>query len=85
MITTLTLLPLIGAILVACIPRARTTLARAVAFSVTLAVLAMALTLWARFDSTSASLQVVERHIWAPSLGAEYFVGIAANPNTGSV
>ena len=75
-ITTLTLLPLIGAILVACVPRARTIPARALALGITLVELALALTLWARFDSTSANLQFVERYVWAPSLGAQYFVGL---------
>ena len=74
MITVLTLLPLFGAIIVACIKRDN--IARAMAFAVTLAALAMACTLWARFDSTSADLQFVERYAWAPSLGAQYFVGM---------
>lgn len=76
MITVLTLLPLFGAILVACIPRQRTTVARAIAFGVTLGALVLALLLWTRFDSTSPSLQFTERHAWVPSLGGEYFVAL---------
>lgn len=76
MITALTLIPLVGAIIVAGIERERNTLARLVGFGFTLLALTLALTLWARFDSSSADLQFVERHAWAPSLGAEYFVGM---------
>jgi NADH-quinone oxidoreductase subunit M len=35
-----------------------------------------ALMLWQRFDSTAPGLQIVERHVWIPSIGAEYFVGV---------
>ena len=76
MITALTLLPLAGALLVACIPRARITAGRIIAFAVALATLAMALTLWGRFNSASPDLQFVERHAWVPNVGAQYFVGM---------
>jgi NADH-quinone oxidoreductase subunit M len=74
MITVLTLLPLLGALVIACIKHER--IGRTVAFGINLAALAIAFTLWTRFDSMSANLQFVERYAWAPSLGAEYFVGI---------
>lgn len=76
MITTLTLLPLIGAMIVAGIERERTTLARWVGLAFSIAVLGIALVLWARFDTASAELQFVERYVWVPSLGAEYFVAM---------
>ena len=34
------------------------------------------LMIWQKFDSTAPGLQVVERHIWIPSIGAEYLVGV---------
>ncbi len=73
-ITTLTLLPLIGAIVIACFRHEK--IGRALAFAVTLAEITVACTLWARFDSASAKLQFVEQYVWAPSLGAQYFVGL---------
>jgi NADH-quinone oxidoreductase subunit M len=76
MITTLTLIPLIGALIVACSGRERTALARWIGFAFSLAALALALALWTRFDSASADLQFVKRYAWIPSVGAEYFVGI---------
>jgi len=76
MITVLTLLPLIGAILVTCVPKRRTNVARVIGFGVTLATLTLALTLWGRFNSSSSELQFVERYAWVPTLGAQYFVGM---------
>src|SRR2546423_8804598 len=35
-----------------------------------------ALMLWQKFDATAASLQIVERHAWIPSIGAEYLVAV---------
>jgi len=35
-----------------------------------------ALMLWQKFDATTPGLQLVERHAWIPSIGAEYLVGI---------
>ena len=35
-----------------------------------------ALLIWQKFDSTAPGLQIIERHPWIPSIGAEYFVGI---------
>src|SRR5438477_7858093 len=32
--------------------------------------------LWQKFDATAAGLQLVERHAWIPSIGAEYLVGV---------
>jgi NADH-quinone oxidoreductase subunit M len=76
MITTLTLIPLLGALIVACIGRERTALARWIGFAFSLVALGVALALWARFDSASVGLQFDERYKWIPSVGAEYFVGI---------
>jgi len=74
MITVLTLLPLIGAIIVAGVKRERA--ARAIGLTASLMVLGLSLSLLARFNAGSAQLQFIERHIWAPSIGAEYFVGL---------
>ncbi len=31
---------------------------------------------WQKFDATASGLQIVERHAWIPSIGAEYLVGV---------
>jgi NADH-quinone oxidoreductase subunit M len=35
-----------------------------------------ALLIWQKFDSTAPGLQIIERHPWIPSIGAEYFVAV---------
>ena len=35
-----------------------------------------ALMIWQKFEPTAAGLQIVERHAWIPSIGAEYLVGV---------
>jgi len=35
-----------------------------------------AVMLWQKFDVTASGLQLVERHVWIPSIGAEYLVGV---------
>ena len=35
-----------------------------------------ALMLWQKFDATAPGMQMVERHVWVPSIGAEYLVGV---------
>jgi NADH-quinone oxidoreductase subunit M len=35
-----------------------------------------ALMVWQRFDASAPGLQLIERHTWIPSIGAEYVVGI---------
>jgi NADH-quinone oxidoreductase subunit M len=35
-----------------------------------------ALMLWQKFDAIAPGLQLVERHAWIPSIGAEYLVGV---------
>jgi len=35
-----------------------------------------ALMLWQKFDATAPGMQMVERHVWIPSIGAEYLVGV---------
>ena len=36
----------------------------------------MALSLWRNFNASAAGLQLVERHVWIPAIGAEYLVGV---------
>jgi len=73
LITALILLPVAGALFVSL---ARPSAARGIAlgFNVLSAILAFAL--WRDFDTTAAGLQLVERHAWIPTIGAEYLVGI---------
>jgi NADH-quinone oxidoreductase subunit M len=76
LITILTALPAFGALVVAGFDASNKRLARGVGLAFSLASLALALALWARFNPNVTELQFVEQHRWIPSLGVEYFVGV---------
>ena len=76
LITLLTLIPLVGAAIIAGLEPEKKTLARGLGLGFMLASLALAVALWLGFDAKSGELQFVERHAWIPSLNAEYFVGV---------
>ena len=71
--TVLILLPLAGALFV-CVARPNS--ARVIALGFTALSAILALTLWRNFDPTAAGLQMVERRVWIPAIGAEYLVGV---------
>jgi NADH-quinone oxidoreductase subunit M len=73
LITALILLPLAGALFVG-VSRANS--ARGIALGFTVLSGIAAFVLWRNFDSAAPGLQLVERHPWIPSIGAEYFVGV---------
>src|SRR5437667_8987613 len=76
LLTLLMLLPLAGALLIGLMSGRREGLIRAVALGVSIAVFAVTVLMWARFDGTSANFQFVERHAWIPAFGIDYFVGV---------
>jgi NADH-quinone oxidoreductase subunit M len=76
LITTLTFVPLIGAVLVICLGEEKPKFARGLAFGSSLLSLALALLLWKTFDASSGDFQFGERHLWIPSLGIEYRVAV---------
>ena len=82
MLTLCWLLPLVGALLLLLVPNGdgrRDGLIRWLAFLISILGFAVTLVLWARFDSTSAEFQFVERVPWIhidPTLAIDYYVGI---------
>lgn len=76
MITILTLIPLIGAILVIGVGEQKKSLARCLALAFSFASLFFAVVMWGKFNPASGELQFVQKHSWIPSLGVNYFVGI---------
>ncbi|UGT55713.1 NADH-quinone oxidoreductase subunit M [Nocardia asteroides] len=75
-LTTLWLAPAIGAIAVLAVPAARRNVARALAFAVSIGVLALAVTLAVRFQPGGAQYQFVEEHEWIPAFGVGYTLGL---------
>jgi NADH-quinone oxidoreductase subunit M len=76
LLTILTLVPLVGALVVIGVNPAQKKLARGLALGFSLGALALTLVLWHHFDSASGGLQFQERHHWIPTLGVEYRVGV---------
>ncbi len=73
LITALILLPLVGALVISV---SRPNFARGIALGFTLLSGAVVFLLWRGFDSGTGGLQLIERHDWIPSVGAEYLVGV---------
>lgn len=75
-LTTLWLLPVIGAVLTLVIPRSRPQLAKTCALSASLVTLAVAIVLVVQFDPGGENYQFVESHWWIESFGARYELGV---------
>ena len=75
-ITILTLVPLVGAVIVAGVGQENKRLARSLAFGVSLLSLGIAIALWKSFDAASGLMQFEERHAWIPALGVDYRVAV---------
>jgi NADH-quinone oxidoreductase subunit M len=72
-------LPLAGAVLLLLIPNrdgSRNSVIRWLALALSVAAFAVTLGIWARFDSSSADFQLVERVPWIPAFGIDYYLGI---------
>ncbi len=76
LISLLTFLPLLGAVVVSGLGEGRKNLGRKLALGFGLLGLGLALVLWARFETYSGELQFQERYNWIPRLAVEYHVGV---------
>jgi NADH-quinone oxidoreductase subunit M len=68
----LVVLPLVGALVVAFVPRNRSRLAKQLAFLWSLAVLALAIVMWVKFQAGGARFQFRESYRWIPFWGARF-------------
>jgi NADH-quinone oxidoreductase subunit M len=68
--------PLVGAILIAFLPRERPDLARWLAFATTLVALAFSVALLLGFSTSTGGFQFVEDVLWIPFFGIHYRVGV---------
>ena len=76
MLSTLLLIPLFGALLIAFLPARGAQLVRATALAAEGATLAWSLWLASAFDPAVATAQLVESHVWNPRLGSAFTLGI---------
>lgn len=75
-LTTLWLLPVIGAVLTLVTPRSRPQLAKTCALTASLVTLAVAVVLVVQFDPGGENYQFIESHWWIESFGARYELGV---------
>ncbi len=75
-LTALVAVPLIGAAGVALLPAGRVRAVRAVGLVTTLAALALAAWVWARFAPGTSGLEFEERAAWVPAVGIAYHLGL---------
>ena len=76
-LTTLIVVPLLGAAVVWALPGATRRFARHVAVGVSLLVLVLAVLATLSFDTgTAGQHQLLETHAWIPAIGASYAVGV---------
>ncbi len=75
-LSTITFLPLLGALVLLLMPRRSEGAIRGWTLAVTLVTFVISLALWVRFDPSVGGMQFVERTTWVESLGISYYVGI---------
>ncbi|WP_370620061.1 NADH-quinone oxidoreductase subunit M [Mumia sp. Pv 4-285] len=75
-LTVLMVVPLVGAVLVAALPRSRPALAKWTALGVSLVSLGISLGVLSQFDLDSGSFQLTEQHEWIEQLGVHYALGV---------
>ncbi len=70
------LIPVLGALAIAIVPKDRHTLMKGIALVVSLIVFVMGIAIWFSFDPDTAAFQMTESMRWIPGIGASYLVGI---------
>lgn len=77
-LTTIGVLPLIGAIAIACLPKAAAASARIIAFVFSLVTLGLGIAMATQFKTggTGSQFQFEEVHSWIPQLGVSYALGV---------
>ena len=75
-LTILGLIPLVGAAVVAALPRGRDLLAKQLTLLISLVVLALTIVMCAAFDPAGDRFQFVQAYDWIPAFGVQYAVGV---------
>src|SRR5215467_14485299 len=76
LLTLVTFLPAIGAVVVLLLPRRQEGVTKLVALGTTVVTFVVSLPVYFRFDPSSADYQFVEQRGWIPSLGVTYHLGV---------
>ncbi|MBA3268130.1 MAG: Fe-S-binding domain-containing protein, partial [Acidimicrobiia bacterium] len=75
-LTSLVLVPAVGALLVALVPRGRDDLVRLVGMAAAMAALLIAAAMLVEFDGGRSSFQMVSEHPWIAAWGISWKLGI---------
>jgi NADH-quinone oxidoreductase subunit M len=75
-LTTIGLVPSLGAVAVLAAPRTREQAAKAVALGASLLTLVLTIVACVRYDAGGARFQLVESHRWIPAFGVRYALGV---------
>ena len=75
-LTILGLVPLLGALLIAALPRGADELAKRVALVVSLVVLGLTIAMCAAFEADGDRFQFTQAYDWIPAFGVQYAVGV---------
>ena len=78
LLTSILLVPFLGALIVALIPRNYRFVIRVVALASTLVSMLLAIAMFVQFDGAAATdgFKFVQKETWVPSLGISYYVGV---------
>lgn len=76
LLSVLTFLPLLGALIVASIPADRKTLIEKASLGISLLVFAISLPLFFLYDGAAGTMQFVEEAVWVPDFGIGYRMGV---------
>ncbi|HMJ91594.1 MAG TPA: hypothetical protein VK530_17355, partial [Candidatus Acidoferrum sp.] len=76
LLTYIILVPFIGALIVALIPRDYRFVIRIVALASSLVTMVLAIALFAKFDAGATGFQFVQKIPWVPSLDLSFHVGV---------
>ena len=76
LLTVITFLPALGALLIVALPRDRELLVKGASVTVTVLTFVVSLPLYFRWNAASAGYQFTEHHAWMPSLGISYHIGV---------
>jgi NADH-quinone oxidoreductase subunit M len=76
LLSILIFLPTAGAVLLLLVPERNASVAKWLAFGISMVELALSVPLWTGFQLHTADFQFVERATWIPALGISYTVGV---------
>ncbi len=76
MLSLMTFIPLIGMLVILCLPKDKPQLVRYTAVVATLLPLLLGIKLFLAFDRANPGIQFVERFSWIPMFNINYYLGI---------